>query len=235
MPTRDDIDCASRSLLFASMPDDVRTALIEQAVVRNHPRGATLFLQGEPAHHVYVVLAGWVKLFRIAQSGAEAVVAVFTRGESFAEAVAFRDDVFPVNGEAVTDCRLLQLRAGLVLEMMKYRPELGTAILSATFQHLHELVDQVEQLKAQTGAQRVAEFLLDLCTVGEGGCTVTLPYDKALIAGRLGIKPESLSRAFARLRGAGVTVRQNHAAIADIARLREFVEQDRAEFWSRAQ
>ena len=77
--------------------------------MRNHPRGATLFLQGEPARHVYVVLEGWVKLFRIAQSGTEAVVGVFTRGQSFAEAVAFRHDVYPVNGEVVTDCRLLTL------------------------------------------------------------------------------------------------------------------------------
>jgi len=231
----DDIDCASRSLLFASMPEDLRTTLMERSVVRNHPHGASLFLQGEPAHHVYVVLWGWVKLFRIAHGGTEAIVGVFTRGQSFAEAVAFRDDVYPVNGEAVTDCRLLQLRAGIVLEMMKYRPEIGTAILSATFQHLHELVGQVEQLKAQTGAQRVAEFLLQLCRVEAGSCTVTLPYDKVLIAGRLGIKPESLSRAFVRLGDAGVTIRQNHAMIADIARLRDFVEQDRAEFWRKAQ
>ena len=235
MLTQEDIACASGSLLFASMPEDVRAALIERSVVKSQSRGASLFLQDEPAAHVFVVLEGWVKLFRIAQSGAEAVVGVFTRGQSFAEAVAFRHDVYPVNGEAVTDCRLLQVRAGLVLEMMKSRPELAVAIVAATFRHLHELVGQVEQLKAQTGAQRVAEFLLDLCPAEEGSCTVTLPYDKVLIAGRLGIKPESLSRAFARLREAGVAVRQNHAAIADIDRLRDFVEQDRAQFWRKAQ
>jgi len=51
---------------------------------------------------------------------------------------------------------------------------------------------------------------------------VTLPYDKNLIAGRLGMKPESLSRAFAKLRAQGVTVRQNHAAIADVERLQSY-------------
>ena len=64
---------------------------------------------------------------------------------------------------------------------------------------------------------------------------MTLPYDKVLIAGRLGIKPESLSRAFARLRGTGVMVKQNHAAIADVKKLREYVEKDRAVSWSKAQ
>jgi CRP-like cAMP-binding protein len=118
---------------------------------------------------------------------------------------------------------------------MKSRPELATAIVASTFRHLHSLIAQVEQLKAHTGAQRVAEFLLELCPVDEGACAVTLPYDKVLIAGRLGMKPESLSRAFARLRGTGVMVRQNHAAIADVEKLREYVEEDRAASWSKAQ
>ena len=71
--------------------------------------------------------------------------------------------------------------------------------LASTFTHLHSLVSQLEQRKAQTGAQRVAEFILEFCEVEKGGCVVTLPYDKVLIAGRLGMKPESLSRAFAKL------------------------------------
>ena len=116
-----------------------------------------------------------------------------------------------------------------------HRPEIARAMLSATFLHLRQLVEQIEQLKAQTGAQRVAQFLLQLCDVDTGGCTVTLPYDKPLIAGRLGIKPESLSRAFTRLRDTGVQIDHNHALIADVARLRDFVEQDRADFWRRAQ
>ena len=64
---------------------------------------------------------------------------------------------------------------------------------------------------------------------------MTLPYDKTLIAGRLGMKPESLSRAFARLRELGVRVKQHHAAIADVGRLREYVEEDKVAPWSRAQ
>ena len=68
----------------------------------------------------------------------------------------------------------------------------------------HGLVGQIEGLKARSGVQRVAEFLLDLSAGREGEVSVALPYNKALIAGRLGIKPETLSRAFARLRDHGV-------------------------------
>ncbi len=111
---------------------------------------------------------------------------------------------------------------------------MAVAILSATFVHLQALVSQVEALKAQTGAQRVAEFLLELSDCDSGACTVTLPYDKVLIAGRLGMKPESLSRAFAKLRELGVSVRQHTAEIENVDRLRDYAEEDPANAWSRS-
>jgi CRP-like cAMP-binding protein len=174
-----------------------------------------------------------VKLYRMTPTGAEAVVGVFTRGRSFGEAAAFQGDRYPVSAAAVTDARVLVVRAGAILALMDQNPALCRAMVASTFRHLHALVAQIEQLKAQSGAQRVAEFLASLAPVEEGACAVTLPYDKALIAGRLGMKPESLSRAFARLREVGVTVTNNRAAIADVAALREFVEEDRAAAWSR--
>ena len=136
--------------------------------------------------------------------------------------------------EAVTDCRLAQVQASFILETMRSRPELCEGMLASTFQHLQSLIGQVEQLKAHSGAQRLAEFLLELCHAEKGACTVTLPYDKNLIAARLGMKPASLSRAFARLRELGVTVTQNHAAIDSIGALWDYVEEDRAAAWTRA-
>ncbi len=234
MVTATERDIAMRSVLLASAPKDVADHLLDRSTTRDFGRGETIFLQGEPAHSVYIVLSGWAKLYRISPSGGEAVVGVFTKGRSFGEAVAFRNDVYPVAAEAVTDARLLQIRASAILDLMKKRPEVCISMLSATFVHLQSLITQIEQLKARTGAQRVAEFLLDLCTVEEGPCALVLPYEKALIAGRLGMKPESLSRAFIRLREEGVRISKNHAAIADVGRLRDYMEEDPAAAWSRS-
>ena len=226
-------DVARRSILLSTAPPPVVDALLASARLREFDRGATIFLQGERANAIYIVAEGWVKLYRIAPNGAEAVVGVFTKGSSFGEAVAFRHDTYPVAAEAVTDCRLIRIEADAFLRQIRQAPEIAIAMLSATYAHLHALVSQVEQLKAQTGAQRVAEFLLDLCDCEDGACTVTLPYDKVLIAGRLGMKPESLSRAFAKLKAFGVVINQNHAAISDISRLRDYALEDAAQAWAR--
>lgn len=216
-----------------SLPEQHVEPLLTRATFRNYDRGETLFIQDEPASVIHVVLDGWVKLYRVAPNGSEAVVSVFASGESFGEAVALRGTPYPVSAEAVTPCDLMLLPAALLVRMMHEDPDICVTVLASTFTHLHSLVAQLEQLKAQTGAQRVAEFLLDLAPSDDGGCTVTLPYDKALIAGKLGMKPESLSRAFSRLKQAGVQIRKNHAEIDNIDRLRDYAEVDPAQAWSK--
>ncbi len=217
---------ARQSLLLRSLPEQHVDTLLSQAIWREYDRGETIFLQEETAQAVHVVLAGWIKLFRMSPSGAEAVVSVFTKGESFGEAVALRNMPYPVSAEAVSRCQVMHIPIPVLISLMKEDPEIGISILAATFTHLHSLVAQLEQLKAQTGAQRVAKFLLGLCDRDSGACEVVLPYDKMLIAGRLGMKPESLSRAFSRLKATGVIIDRNHARISDVTSLLEYAESD---------
>lgn len=56
------------------------------------------------------------------------------------------------------------------------------------------------------------------------GCEVEPPYDKMLIVGRLGMKPESLSRAFSQLKPEGVKINRNHSVAADTQCLRDYAE-----------
>ena len=73
--------------------------------------------------------------------------------------------------------------------------------------------------------QRLAQFLVSLAPVKVGSAVVALPYDKSLIAHRLGMKPESLSRAFARLRGQGVTTDGNRVLVDNMVHLQEYGEE----------
>ncbi|WP_319387544.1 Crp/Fnr family transcriptional regulator [Roseibium sp.] len=235
MPNERRRKIAQTSLLLQSFPQDIQDTLLGLSSWREYDRGETLFLQGETAHAIHIVTEGWVKLYRIAPNGGEAVVNVFAKGESFGEAVAFRGHAYPVSAEAVTACEVMRIPSVALLEAMRRDPEIAVSVLASTFTHLHSLVAQLEQLKAQTGPQRVAEFLLGLCHQEEGSCVVTLPYDKFLIAGRLGMKPESLSRSFSKLKTIGVHINRNNAAIENIDRLREYSETDPVEAWHKAQ
>lgn len=223
--TEADLAVVRQAPVFAGLPPPAFEAALTGASMSAVKRGELLFVQGDPVTSFFVVLEGWVKIYRLTPSGSEAVVAVFTRGQSFAEAAAFVGGRFPASGEAVTDGRILRLSSANLLRLIRQNPDIGLAMLATTSMHLHMLVQQIEQLKAHTGAQRVAEFLSSLCPAEIGSCQISLPYDKALIAGRLGMQPESLSRAFARLKSIGVSIEQNQAHVADVAKLRAYAEE----------
>lgn len=210
--------------LFSTMPLDVAQSIIGRQGARLFEKGALLFQQGEAATGFFVVLDGWVKLFRLTPDGSEAVVGVFRRGETFAEAAMFLGGRYPVSAEAVTPARLLRIDGETLRMRVREQPDLALSMLASASYHLKALVEQIEQIKLLSASQRIADFLIHLCPVREGTCAVELPYEKSLIASRLGMKPESLSRALAKLRPLGVNVDREQVVIVDVDLLVRYVE-----------
>lgn len=215
----------SRLPLFAGLSADVMRSLLADAYVRCAERNALLFVQGEQASHFYVVLDGWVKLHRNALDGGESVIAVIADGESFAEAAIFANESYPVSATVIADSRLLVIPGEHFVNRLRANPELGLNMLASMSCRLRVLVRQLEHLSTRSSVERLAEFLLHLCPDGEGqrSASVRLPLDKYLIAARLGMQPETLSRALGKLRGIGVTSQGDQILIGDRAALRRIV------------
>ena len=199
------------------------------ARVQDLGAGQILFLQEEPADALFIVLGGWIKLYRSAANGTEAVIDIMSEGRSFGEAAALCGQPWPVSAEALGSARLLRLDAGPVRRLLQSDALLAMSMLVPALLRLEQLILHIEELKALSSLQRAAEFLLALSADCDGRCSVGLPpYSKALIARQLGMKPETLSRAFARLRDHGVQIDATTAHIEDVARLRDMVAEGRA-------
>ncbi|MGE0848052.1 MAG: Crp/Fnr family transcriptional regulator [Hyphomicrobiaceae bacterium] len=227
-PLASDLQIITRIAVFRGLKPETVEHIIAPATVAMHRAQECIFRQGDPATAFFITISGWVKLYRITQAGEETVIHTMTKGDSFAEAVAFTGNRYPATAEAVSDARIVRIPADHIVRCIRESPDIALAMIASTSQHLHHLVQQVEQLKAQSGVQRVAEFLATLAPNDHGSCVIALPYDKVLIAARLGLKPESLSRAFAKLRSVGVEVHASHVAVGDIARLRQLAADDRS-------
>lgn len=217
-----DIEILRRVPLFAGLDESQLGDLLRDVSVRDHPKGQLLFQQGDTADRFYVVLGGWVKIFRLTPDGDEAVMALFARGESFAEAAMFMGGQFPASAEVVEQARLLRVESRPFKNRLHAEPEIAVAMLASVSLRMHYLVGQIEQLQVRSSTQRVADFLLKLCSAEDGPTEIALPYDKSLIASRLGMKPESFSRALARLRDLGVRTERSRVSIADAAALAEY-------------
>jgi CRP/FNR family transcriptional regulator, dissimilatory nitrate respiration regulator len=221
-----DYDQLKQIPLFAGMTDETMMNLLVDATARRYPRGTSLFMQGEQADRFFLVLEGWVKGFRQAPDGHESVIAVFGPGESFAEAAMFVSGNFPISAEIAADARLLVIPRNGLLKQLREDPDIALKMLASMSRRLRGFVQQVEQLTVKSATQRLASFLEKLVDVEEGSDEFQLPLDKMLIAGRLGMQPETLSRALSKLRSIGVATEGHRVIIKDVAALHAINDDD---------
>ncbi len=221
--SKEDWSVISRSSLLEAVPPDVLDRLVNGNAHMALAKGEMLFEEGDPAMACYVILAGWIKLVRTDSEGHETVVEVFSKGDCFAEAAAYVSGKYPVSAEAVTGVRLLRVDSQRIHDEILSKPQVAFSMLASMSRRLHRLVDQIEQIKARNATERLASFLLGLSGQNEGRAVFELPFSKVLIAARLGMTPESLSRTLNQLRDQGVNVDGGHIEIKDCARLRAFL------------
>ena len=214
-----------RSLpLFKALSDATFARLADSVRFDRYVKGETIVRQGEKAQWVIVVLEGYVKLSRTAANGEETLIHIFGRGETIAESVAVLGDNHTTTAEATGPTRIVRMPAHIVAQAARDAPELALAILSESSAKIWALMDEIEALKAQTADQRVLRFLLSLCPQEDGPVEARLPYTKGVIAASLGLKQETLSRSFARLKSVGVEIEGRKATIQDPRKLAQEVE-----------
>lgn len=205
--------------LFRGLGEEVIISLISDGHIKVVDRSTVLFVKGEHADRFYLILDGWVKLTRQSFDGNESIIGVYTRGETFAEAAMFSQDGFPVNAICVGKCRLLMIPASSVFRTFKENSDYAINVVASLSRHMRGLVRQIEQLSVRSSTERLASFLLSLCPKEEEAFVVSLPIEKSLVAGRLGMQPETLSRSLAKLREVGVETHGSRVHISNIRAL----------------
>jgi CRP/FNR family transcriptional activator FtrB len=215
--------------LLREVTDGVMTRLAAIGKIVEAPAEAEICRQGDPANELIIVLDGQLAGFSTAANGTTAVVEVIRAGETLGLATLLARLPRLMGVRTVTPSRLLSIDAEGLLALVEQEPSLVTALLRAEANEFHALVRQVCDLKLRTTAQRLGCYLLSLSTEQKGNTTaMRLPFDKRLLAARLGCRQENLSRAFAALRDFGVETHGARVILHDIAKLKAYSEPDEA-------
>lgn len=205
--------------MFGAVDDATLSRLSLEAKVEMFDDGDVIFRQGDPVTAVAIVLSGFAKVLRIASCGDETLIGIRSDGESVGEPPAGANEMYRVSAEAVGSTSVLKLPAARIMRLMKDSPSLCAAIMQDAKDKIELLIAEIESLKAQNADQRLARFILSLCPPNAEQCRFRLPYDKRLIAARLGVKQETLSRAFAKLREFGVRTETRDVLVESVSRL----------------
>jgi CRP/FNR family transcriptional activator FtrB len=219
-----DVTLALRAIPFLQDLEDhvaERLAMISTIVVA--PEGTELCHQGDAAEQLYIVLEGQLAAINTAPNGTTAVVDVIRPGETLGLPTLLAQLPRLLSVRTIAASRMLCIDAKGLLSLVGEETSLVTALLRAEAREFRALLRQVCDLKLRTTAQRLGCYLLSLAPEHHGNATaLRLPFDKRLLAARLGCRQENLSRAFAALRNFGVETHGARVILHDIKKLRDY-------------
>jgi len=182
--------------LFESLGEELFARALLRAEIVALDAGQLLFQRGERAAWFFVVLEGEIKLALQSRTGEEKIVERLLPGQSFAEALMFIEvPVYPLAAFAVQQSRLVRIEAAGYVAMLRDSPDACLRLLADLSRRLHARIREIEELTLESATRRVARHLLELAPLDAPvPVEVVLDESRQMLASRLAMKPETLSR-----------------------------------------
>ncbi len=219
VPDPDIVTALKLMPLFSELTDADIDHIAVHTRKRHLDKSEVLFQRGDPPRGFYFVVSGQIKLALSSSQGNEKVVEIISPQQSFGEAVMFMNRPYPVFAEALLDTQLLHVGHNAIAELLGHDIDFAQRLLAAMSIRLHTLIRDVETYSLRSSTQRVIGYLLQLAD-GDEPCDVSLPTSKQVIASRLNLTPETLSRILHDLAEVGlITVSGRRIVLHDPKRL----------------
>lgn len=212
--------------LFREAPPEDLAALIRAGTWRMWPAGRFLFLEGDPAEGLYVLLEGYVKVIQADAAGQEAVAQMAGPGEPLGLIALFADQPYPASAQAMTPCRALWIPGTAFRDFLLRHPEVALRMLRLLAERLHEVHRRLLEVSVLRVERRLARVLVRLAgRLGrrtEEGIELMLPLSREELAELCGTRLHTVSRLLNRWQRAGwvrlgrrrILLRQPHALVA---------------------
>ena len=211
------------------MNDEQFDDIVRASKALELPANSMLFEQGSNLSYIYLLISGGIKLQRLAPNGDEKVLDIIQPGKTFAEAALFvGNSEYPVSAVAISPCTLVGIHADTYLRLLQGSTELCINLLGDFSKRLRWMVNEVERLTLHNATFRLVDYLLSQVKDDqEANTAFSLAVPKRVIASRLSVKPETLSRTLKELSRLGlINLKGSRIELNDINELRKFISLD---------
>jgi CRP-like cAMP-binding protein len=200
--------------LFSDMTAAEREALPKGEGPFAYTDKKDIFTEQTPIQYLYVVCGGFVQEYRKTPDGAEITVDIYKTGDFFCKTALFmKEGVYHTNARALNTAQIVKVPISQFRDMLKYE-SVATRLFACIAKLAMMKQMEVEQHATMTAPQLLANFLRQVClSHGYDPSGFDLPFKKSVIASRLGMKLETLSRAWPKLREQGISVRGSRVVI----------------------
>jgi CRP/FNR family transcriptional regulator len=194
-----------------------------------HPRGDILFAEGQPAHGVFLLSSGRVKISVASAEGKTMILRVARPGDLLGVNAVLQDRPFEATAQAIDRCRIDFIPRSDFVKLMDKSKTARVGVSMALCSELSESLERTRSLLlSQSTAEKLARFLLKWCEDFGEPINNEIRLNHGLtqeeIAQMICASRETVSRLFAELKrkevvrvnGVGIFVR-NRAALEAIA------------------
>jgi CRP-like cAMP-binding protein len=215
-------DVLAHLALFRGMAPAQARAIAATCWTMVVPRGESLVRTGAHPPGVFAVAYGSVKLTLRNGGAEERVLKLVAARQSFGEASALLGRSSPYDAVALAETEAIVIPGPPLRALLEREAPFATALVASLAERHLQLCAEIGAAALHSAKQRLAAYLESLPThAAPGGArTVELPVSKTVVAARLGMKKETLSRLLHQLVGEGIVeVRRREIAILDRTRL----------------
>lgn len=165
----------------------------------------SVFDEAEPAHSVYNVTEGVLKIYKLLPDGRRQITGFLFPGDFLG---LMHNDVYAYSAEALTPAKLCQFSRGKLEALLAEIPHLEQRLLSMASHELAAAQDQMMMLGRKSARERVVSFLLMLSNAAARRDMppnpVSVPMTRTDIADYLGLTIETVSRTLTQLKKQGL-------------------------------
>lgn len=219
----EDIEVLRHEPIFSGVARSEIDAMLQVSFLQRFPPHVELIREGDPADFLHLVIEGHVEVFARHQDR-ETTVSVVGPGNCFITAAVVVDRVYLKSARTLTSARVLLIPASAVRRCFERDAAFTRSLARDLALAYRSVVKELKNQKLRSGIERLANWLLVAQSEAGGGTTFKLPFEKKVLAARLGLAPEVLSRAFGtlaaydvRVAGSRVEIR-NHEALRKLAK-----------------
>ena len=209
--------------IFAGLNEEQLAKVIASAHIIELAENEHLLEAGQQAKDFFLVRSGRVKLYLTSADGAEKVIHFVNAGETFAEAIMFMDSaIYPINASAINKSEILAFPNKAFREILHDSVDTCFRLMADMSTWLKKQLNEIDALTLQNATLRFSNYLLQQIPADQSKtATITLEAAKNVIASRLSIEQESLSRIMRNMQREGlIETHGNEIVIKDVATLR---------------
>jgi CRP-like cAMP-binding protein len=162
--------------------------------IAEHRKGQFIYRQDQPSTSIYLVIAGRVKVARLASDGRQTVVDVYQTDDFFGESALLGLPRMPEQATALENTRLMAWTVVDIGNIAQTRPRLAIALLQIVVQRSLEYGHRIESFSMDNIGRRLARTLIRFslrlgAAEPDGSCRMG-PFTHELLAQYVGTTRE---------------------------------------------